>query len=100
MSIPRKTAFLVAIPVLAALAWGVSLALSVAPIAAGYAARQMCSCRFVSGRSAASCAGDLRGMTALVTRWREDGAAVTADVLGGFPAQAVFEQGFGCHVAR
>jgi hypothetical protein len=100
LSIARKIALLAAIPVLAGVAYGVWLAVSVAPIAAGYTARQMCSCRFVSRRPAASCEGDLPGIMALVTRWHEDGTAVSAEAFGAFPARAVFEEGFGCHVAR
>ena len=72
---------------------------SLARIAAGYAAKQTCSCLFVSGRSPESCDGDLRGVVARVTAWQVDGATVSASVLRVFAARAAFEEGFGCHVA-
>ena len=73
---------------------------SLARIAAGYAAKQTCSCLFVSRRSAQSCEGDLRGVVARLTAWQVDGATVSASVLRVFTARAAFEEGFGCHVAR
>lgn len=100
MSPRRGLSLLVVMLLVAGVAYGVHLGLAIAPIAAGYAARQTCSCLFVSGRSPPSCQGDLTGALALVTTWRVDGEAVTAGVLGGFPARAEFEEGYGCHVVR
>jgi hypothetical protein len=73
---------------------------SIARMAASYAARQTCSCLFVSGRSPESCQGDLRGVVARVTAWQVDGKAVTASVLAIVTARATFEEGYGCHVVR
>ncbi len=87
------------IVLLAGAAYVVVQGVAMARIAAGYAAKQTCSCLFVSGRSPESCQGDLRGVVARVTAWRVDGTAVSASVLRAFTARAVFEEGFGCHVA-
>lgn len=95
----RRIAFVAGIVLVAGLVYAGFEAASMARIAAGYAAKQTCSCLFVSRRSAASCEGDLRGAVAGVTAWQVDGATVSASVLRGFTARAVFEEGFGCHVA-
>lgn len=100
MSLRRGIALLVGVLLFGGLAYGVHLGFSIAPIAAGYAAKQMCSCLFVSRRTPESCQGDLTGAIALVTQWHVDGDGVVAHALGGFPARAEFEEGYGCHVAR
>lgn len=71
-----------------------------AGIATGYAAKQTCSCRFVSGRTMDSCLADFpdqaaREQMSIV----EDGHTVRASALfGAFSSEAVYEEEFGCRV--
>lgn len=70
-----------------------------AAIGGGFAARVVCACRHVEGRSMESCRTDLRGLPGMALVWltdRPDELAVEATVplLAERRAQAV--QGFGC----
>ncbi|GAM98042.1 hypothetical protein U91I_01672 [alpha proteobacterium U9-1i] len=73
-----------------------------AGIATGYAAKQTCSCRFVSGRSMESCLADFpdqaaREQMSIV----EDGNLVRASALfGAFSSEAIYEEEFGCRVVN
>jgi hypothetical protein len=74
-------------------------AVSYANIATAYAAKQTCSCRFVSGRPLDSCLADFpddaRGQLSV----SEDGDHFRASALyGTFKAEAVYEEGFGCRL--
>jgi len=62
-----------------------------------YAARLTCSCRYVEGRSAESCAQDIAGDAGAVTI-AEDAAAkrITGSVLLLGRRSALFRPGFGC----
>lgn len=62
-----------------------------------YAARITCSCRYVEGRSAESCAHDIKGDASLVsiTDIPEEKAIVgTVPLLG--KAKAIYKAGYGC----
>lgn len=100
MSRGRRIVLVAGIVLLAGTVYAGFQGVSTARIAANYAAKQTCSCLFVSGRSAQSCESDLRGVVARVTAWQAEDRAVTASVLRVFTARATFEEGFGCHVAR
>lgn len=70
-----------------------------AKIATGYAAKQTCSCRHVSGRTLDSCMADYpqdaRGQITVV----ETGDKVRASVLFGLiHAEAQYEDGYGCRL--
>jgi molybdenum cofactor biosynthesis enzyme len=69
-----------------------------ARIGTTYAAKQTCSCLFVSGRPLASCKTDYPADTAKQFTWTVDGNDVTVSAVGGlFSAKATFEDGYGCH---
>lgn len=70
-----------------------------AKIAVGYAAKQTCSCRHVSGRTLDSCLADYpadaRGQIVVA----ETGDKVRASVLFGvIHAEAQYEEGYGCRL--
>jgi hypothetical protein len=69
-------------------------------IGTAYAAKQTCSCLFVSGRELASCKGEYDQTSARLLSWRADERSVTVSALGLVSAEAVFEEGFGCRLAR
>jgi len=92
---------------------GLALALSMAlgvtlnmqlpfgPIAVSYAAKQTCSCLFVSGRSLDSCMTDYAPEDRALIAIRPGEREVTASVLfGALRAKAKFEPGYGCAPAR
>lgn len=68
-----------------------------AQVGAAYAARLTCSCRYVGGRSAESCAGDIRQDTGLVrvTERPEEKRVIASVPLLGH-AEARFRPGYGC----
>ncbi len=83
----------------------VAALMGVPPLAArvqvglGYAARHMCSCQFVGGRSAASCADDLAlpGMDRIAHRLLDAGDGVEASLFGGLVSRvARHREGSGC----
>jgi hypothetical protein len=63
-----------------------------------YAAKQTCSCMFVSGRSLASCQSDLPGGAAGLVRLSVAGRQVRANAYGLMSASATFEDNYGCRV--
>lgn len=85
--------------VLSSIAFSLEDDLAYANIAAGYAAKQTCSCRFVSGRTLDSCVGDFPADAREALSVREDGKRVRASILfGAISAEAVFEDEFGCRL--
>ncbi len=82
-------------------AWSMRDQFTYASIAAGYAAKQTCSCLHVSGRTLDSCIADFpedaRGMIDV----RADGDRVRASILmGAFSSEAAYEEGYGCRVVN
>lgn len=78
-------------------AWSLRNDLGYARIAAGYAAKQTCSCLHVSGRSLESCVSDFPDDAREQISLAQDGATVRASVLfGSIKASARYEEGFGC----
>ena len=70
-----------------------------ATIATAYAAKQTCSCRYVSGRTMDSCLSDLPEDARGQFQVAEDGLTVRATALFGvFQAEAVYEEGYGCRL--
>lgn len=62
-----------------------------------YAAKQTCSCMFISGRSLDSCQADLPGGADIV-KISVSGHHVQASAYGLVHASAAFEDGYGCRV--
>ncbi len=98
----RRIAVAAAVLALLALAW---TQLTPWPrTGATYVAKQMCSCLFLTRRSEASCRTDFAGYVNLYTL-RVDRTAMprTAKVttsLAIFRGEAVYEDGYGCRIAR
>jgi len=71
---------------------------------ATYIAKQMCSCIFLTGRSEQSCRTDFGGYVNLYTLHVDrTGLPKTASVttsLTLFKGEAVYEDGYGCRIAR
>lgn len=68
-----------------------------ARIGAAYAAKQTCSCLFVSGRPLESCLQDFSPRDRALLSIRAEAEAVRTSALGGLAsARARFEPGFGC----
>ncbi|WGM37682.1 hypothetical protein [Caulobacter sp. NIBR1757] len=98
----RRIAVAAALLAILALAWT-----QLAPwprTGAVYVAKQMCSCLFLTGRSEASCRTDFGGYVTLYTlRIDRSGLPKTASVttsLAIFRGEAVYEDGYGCRIAR
>lgn len=81
-----------------AIAWAVRGPLAYAEIAAGYAAKQTCSCLYVSGRELQSCMNDLpEDARRAITVTPSDDRTVRASVaFGAISSQAQFDEGYGC----
>lgn len=81
--------------------------IAVAQIGTAYAAKQICSCRFVSTREMDSCMGDFTqdlgplkiSETYIDATGRAD-QSVTASALGIFRATATYEPGLGCTLQK
>ncbi len=74
----------------------------IAPIATGYAAKTVCSARFVSGRTVAAGLGDLppNPLVPLLRTSADDSAgSVTTSLLGLWPSTAYVSDGLGCTLA-
>jgi hypothetical protein len=85
---------------LAAGAWSFRDDLAYARIATGYAAKQTCSCRFVSERTLASCVADFPEDARERIELSERAGRIRASVLfGAIKAEAVYEHEFGCRLA-
>ena len=63
-----------------------------------YAAKQTCSCLFVSGRSLAACQADLPGPADNLIKLSVEGHHVQASAYGIVHASASYEEGYGCRV--
>ncbi len=74
--------------------------IALAQIGTSFAAKQTCSCLFVSGRPLESCKGDYNPTAAHWFSWRVEQRSVTVSALLVFSSTAIFEEGFGCHLAR
>lgn len=73
--------------------------LAYADIATAYAAKQVCSCRMINGRSMDSCMLDFPEEARSQINIVEDGAHFrTSALFGAFKAEAVYEDGFGCRL--
>jgi hypothetical protein len=74
---------------------------ALAHIGTGYAAKQTCSCLYVSRRPLPSCLTDFDPATARWFTWHVGERSVTVSaLLGFFSSTSVFDDGFGCHVAE
>jgi hypothetical protein len=69
-------------------------------IGANHAAKQTCSCLFVSGRPLDACRAEFTGLEGRLLSLEAGEAVVEARMLGLFTARAEFEEGYGCDVAR
>ena len=87
----------VAVLLLALLAWNWSSLRARAQVGAAFGARVSCSCRYVEGRSMASCKGDReRGMWAVSLKDLPDSQSVNATVPLLASRTARYRQGWGC----
>jgi hypothetical protein len=80
-----------------AVAWSLRGELAYAQIATGYAAKQTCSCLYVSNRTMDSCMSEYTPDQQRNFTVEENGDRVRASVLfGAISAEARFEDGYGC----
>jgi hypothetical protein len=98
----RKYWLIIVLTVVAAIGAGGYLGLQ-GPLLYGrigvtYAAKQTCSCMFISGRSLASCQTDLPGGAAGLVRLSVAGRQVRANAYGLVSASATFEDNYGCRI--
>lgn len=91
-----------AVLIVAGAAYLVRDQIALARIGTGFAAKQTCSCLYVSRRSLPSCMTDFDSATAQWFTWHvDDGRSVTVSaLLGLFSATSIFDDGFGCHVVE
>jgi hypothetical protein len=81
----------------AALAWNWGTMRAKAQVGAGFGARVACSCRYVEGRSMASCQGDKQpGMWAVSLKDLPDSQSVNAAVPLMASRTAHYRKGWGC----
>ncbi|MCP4385249.1 MAG: hypothetical protein GY798_28210 [Hyphomicrobiales bacterium] len=100
MRIRRILALIAAVVVIGA---GVLIAWEGVPtlrIATAYAAKQTCSCLFVSRRSLESCLADYDPSLARWFSWDAIERAVVVSFAGTISSRATIVDGAGCHVAR
>jgi len=94
----------VLVVVLAALAggaWAARDQVTYAHIATGYAAKQMCSCLHVSGRTLESCLADYPDDARRNITVAAEGNDVRASVLwGAIRSQATFDGEYGCRIVE
>ena len=80
-------------------AWASRDQVTYAHIATGYAAKQMCSCLHVSGRSMEACLADYPEEARRNISVAAEGNDVTASVLwGAIRSEATFDGEYGCRV--
>lgn len=80
-------------------AWTSRDQIAYARIATGYAAKQLCSCLHVSGRSLESCLADYPEDTRRDITVAAEGEDVRASVLfGAIRSDAVFDGEYGCRI--
>ncbi len=65
-------------------------------VGAGYTAKQICSCLYVSGRSPESCAREPESPADTLVKWTAGEGRVHASTLGLAHATARYDEGFGC----
>jgi hypothetical protein len=83
--------------VLASVGWVMRGQIAYAHIAAGYAAKQTCSCLFVSGRSLESCVADFPPDAREAITVTQENERVRASVLSGLiGAEAEADGEYGC----
>jgi hypothetical protein len=91
----------VAIAAVAGGAWAARDQVTYAHIATGYAAKQMCSCLHVSGRTLDSCLADYPEDARENITVSTEGDNVRASVLfGAIRSEATFEDGYGCRIVE
>lgn len=82
-------------------AWASRDQVTYAHIATGYAAKQMCSCLHVSGRTMESCLSDYPEDARRSIKVTAEGNDVRASVLfGAIRAQATFDGEYGCRIVE
>lgn len=80
-------------------AWASRDQVTYAHIATGYAAKQLCSCMYVSGRTLDACVADYPEDARRNVTVAAEGEMVRASVLfGAISAEAVYEEGYGCRI--
>ncbi|AUW59526.1 hypothetical protein C1T17_17030 [Sphingobium sp. SCG-1] len=93
----RFVALVLAIVLMAALAWNWRVWQAKAQVGAGYGARMTCSCRYVEGRDMQSCKGDTEpGMEIVSLTDSPSDRSVTARVPLMANRTARYRAGFGC----
>ncbi len=65
-------------------------------VGAGYTAKQVCSCVYVSGRSLEACAREPEQPADTLVSWTAKDGRVHASTLGLAHATARYDEGFGC----
>jgi len=97
----RAIAALVALAVLAALAWFWQPLSGYAMAGASYGARIGCACRFLQGREISACRADFeRGMAPIVLSADEDAKSVTARFPLLARQTAAWREGEGCRLEK
>ena len=82
-------------------AWASRDQVTYARIATGYAAKQLCSCVHVSGRTLESCMADYPEDVRSNIRISTDGDSVRASVLfGAIGSEATFDGEYGCRIVE
>lgn len=91
----------VLLTVIAGGAWAARDQVAYAHIATGYAAKQMCSCLHVSGRTLDSCLADYPADARENITVSAEGDNVRASVLwGAIRSEATFEAEYGCRIVE
>lgn len=100
MGTGRKIAYglgAVLVIILIIFAWNFSAIKAFSDVGTGYAARVVCSCRYVGGRELGDCEKDLEpGMELVSLSDNADAKRITASVTLLAEDQAEFREGFGC----
>ncbi len=65
-------------------------------VGAGYTAKQVCSCLYVSRRSLESCTREPESPADILVKWTASEGRVRASTLGLAHATARYDAGFGC----
>jgi hypothetical protein len=86
--------------VLSSVAWAMRDEYAYATLAAGFAAKQTCSCVHVSGRSLESCVSEFPDeVRNNITISQEDDVVRASVLFGAISSEAVFEEDYGCRFA-
>lgn len=82
-------------------AWASRGQIAYAGIAAGYAAKQTCSCLHVSGRTLESCVGEFPEEARNNITIAQDGNTVRASLIfGAISSEAIYEEEYGCRIVN